>query len=202
MHGRVQRQQEEGERGAEHLQRQDGVGDAVVERGDAHRLLVDHLVQGLDIQARRAISWRGYERVPGQRPELALESVFLGDRACEPGGGRDRIRERQAGVRVLPEQLERAASHRLGQGLRAQVRGPDRVGVVDDCGPARVVAPDRKRQAEGEDQPDQREERALHDSDRLAQRVGLQAQHAAGQVPEGDESEDDAGDDQPELPGA
>ena len=85
------------------------------------------------------------------------------------------MRERQAGVRVLPEQLERAASHRLGQGLCAQVRGPDGVGVVDDGGPARVVAPDRQRQAKGEDQPNECEERPLHDPDRLTQRLRLHA---------------------------
>src|SRR5437016_6955880 len=58
----------------------------------------------------------------------------------------------------------------------------------------RSVAPDRQRQPKGEDQPHQREKGALHDPDRLAQRLGLPAQHPAGEVPEEQESADDAGD--------
>ena len=112
------------------------------------------------------------------------------------------MRELDARVRVLPEQPQRAGSHRLGQRLRAQVGGPDRVGVVDHGGPARVVASERQRQAEGEHQPDEREERPLHDPDRLAQRLGLAAQHAAAEIADGHEPEHDRGDDQPQLPGA
>ena len=42
----------------------------------------------------------------------------------------------------------------------------------------------------------------MHDPDGLAQRLGLPAQEPPGQVTDGHEPEDDAGDDQPQLPGA
>ena len=50
-HGRVEREEAEGEGGAEHLQRQDGAGDAVVERRYADGLQVDHLIEGFDVES-------------------------------------------------------------------------------------------------------------------------------------------------------
>ena len=54
------------------------------------------------------------------------------------------------------------------EGLRAKVRGSDRVRVVDDRGAAAVVASDSHGQPEGEDEGDEAEERGLEDAERLA----------------------------------
>ena len=55
-------------------------------------------------------------------------------------------------VRVGAQQRECLASFRFGQGLRAQVARSDRVGLVDDGRTALLVASDRERQPECEDQ--------------------------------------------------
>ena len=64
------------------------------------------------------------------------------------------------------------------------------------------VRAERQGQAEGEHQPDDRQEGALDDPDRLPQRLHVHAQEAAGQVPDDHEPQNDRGDNQPELPGA
>jgi hypothetical protein len=56
----------------------------------------------------------------------------------------------------------------------------DRVGVVDDGGPAGLVASDGERQGEGEEQRDDAEHRRLQDAEGLAEGFPPAAQMAAG----------------------
>jgi hypothetical protein len=98
-------------------------------------------------------------------------------------------------ARVAAQQIERWAASRLRDELRAQIRRPDRVRFGHRRGAAAFVAPHGEREAEGEDQPDDPEERALEDPERLAQRGRVLAQvpaaHVAGQGRGGDHREDD-----------
>ena len=80
---RVEGEQAEGEGGAEYLQREDGAGNAVVERSHPHGLLVDHLVQGLDVEPRRAVLRRSNKGVAGQAPEPALERTSCATTAAK-----------------------------------------------------------------------------------------------------------------------
>ena len=74
----VEREQPEGECRAQHLDHEHGPGNPVVERGHAHGLHVDHLVQRLDVHPRRAVDGPVGERVAGEAPELALDLVAVG----------------------------------------------------------------------------------------------------------------------------
>ena len=68
---------------------------------------------------------------------------------------------------------QRGRAHRLAQRLGSEVGRADRIGVVDHRGTARLVARHRHRQREGEQQPDERQERGLDDAERLAQRLRM-----------------------------
>ena len=68
-----------------------------------------------------------------------------------------------------PQVPERSGADRLLQGLGAKIGRSDRVRVVDDRGPPRVVASDSHCQPEGEDEGYEAEERRLEDAERLAQ---------------------------------
>ena len=59
-----------------------------------------------------------------------------------------------------------------GRSWASQKRGPDVVGLLHDDRPSGLVAPDRHREAEGEQQPHEGEQRALHDADRFDLGVG------------------------------
>ena len=124
------------------LEYQDGGRHAVAQRGDARRLGVEHVVERLDVQAGRA---RRRHRVEGLRrepPEPALD-LLLGSlgRISRVAPGHD-VRQPQGAAVELDQQGERAAALRLGQGLRAQVRRPDRVGGGDDVRAAILVSGD------------------------------------------------------------
>lgn len=83
-----------------------------------------------------------------------------------------------------------------------QVGGTDCVRFVDDRRTPLLVAADGHGQAEGEDEPDEAEQRRLHDAERLSQRVGMRAQSAADERPEERRPEQDSEDQQPELEAA
>ena len=95
---------------------------------------------------------------------------------------------------------QRGRAHRLAQRLGSEVRRPDRIGVVDHGRPSRLVARHRHRQGEGEEQPDQRQERGLHHSERLAQRLRVVAQGAAGEESDRGRAEEDSHEHERQLP--
>ena len=163
------RQQPHGERGAEHFQRQDRAGHPVVQGGDPDRVHVDRLVQALDVEPGRAVDRGGVERLSAEPPQLPEEHVALRD---DLSGGRavgHGARQRDPRVGVPLQQVEGAAPHGLGERLRAQVGGADRVRLVDDRRTARLVAPHGQRQAEREDEPHDAEQRGLEDAEGLPQ---------------------------------
>src|SRR3954449_10640539 len=81
----------------------------------------------------------------------------------------------EAHVGVGHEPSERSRAHGLRQRLRAQVRGADRVRVVDDGGAAGLIAADRHREPEREQEPDHAEQRRPQRGERLAQLLGAVA---------------------------
>ncbi len=86
---------EEAERdgGAEDLEQENRVGDAVREPRDASRALVDHLVQRLDVEPRRAVNRSPVERLSGRPPQPALEFLALGHSGVRLGAAGHRVRE-------------------------------------------------------------------------------------------------------------
>ena len=139
------------------------------------------------------------ERVACQAPEAALQRRLRGDRALWVGlPGTDR--ERRSWRPRTERRAAGKAAHRLAQRLCAQVGGADRVGVVDDRGAPRVVPADGHREAEGEDEADEREQRRLDDAERLAQGVSVTTQRPPGPEPEDRRSEHDARKHQCQLP--
>ena len=169
-HREIERQQRERDGGTDHLDERDRRRHAVVERRHARRLHVDHLVQALDVQARRRLVGCASSAWPARRQSWrwSADSVAIARFASGAAGHRGRARGSR---RCTLVERQRAATNRLSQRLRPQVRRPDRVGVVHDGGAAGVVAADRHRQAEREDEADQRQECALDDAERLAQRL-------------------------------
>ena len=77
------------------------------------------------------------------------------------------------GVGVVPQQVERRRSRRLGQELSAQIGGADVVGFLHHERPAVLVPSDGHRQAEREEQADEAKERALDDADRFVVPLGV-----------------------------
>ena len=69
-------------------------------------------------------------------------------------------RQRDAGVCVAHQELQRLRSDGFRKSLRAQI-GADCVGIVDDGGTTSLVPPDGQGQAEREDEPDKSEQRGL-----------------------------------------
>ena len=70
-------------------------------------------------------------------------------------------------------------SLRLGDGLCAEIGRADRVSVRHDVCPAVLIAPDRERQSERENEPDDAEQRRLDGTDRLAVGLRVSPQGAA-----------------------
>lgn len=136
------------------------------------------------------------------RPERALQSVAVADRVASVRATRNRFGQADGRIRVAHEILEGARAHRLPQRLRAQVGGADRVRRLDHRRSPRVVAPDRQRQAEGEDESDETEQRRLEDTERLAQGVCVSAQPATCCNTQQRRAEHDSEDQQPELEAA
>jgi hypothetical protein len=97
------------------------------------------------------------------------------------------------GVRAL-------RADRLGESLGAQVRGADRVRLVDDRGAAGLVPPHRQGEAEGEDEPDQAKECGLQNADRLPEMLGPVPQVAPEHEADRHCAEDDRQQDERELP--
>ena len=84
-------------------------------------------------------------------------------------------------VRVFREQGEGSGPRRLGEQLRSEVGGPDRICLGDDGSTPILVAANGEREAEREDQPDHAEQGPLHGAEWLAQRVVVPPQPAAEQ---------------------
>ena len=153
-------------------------GDSVVEARDASRLGVDHLVQRFLVQPGRAVDGCEREHPPVQGPEAALQRVLSFDGGKRLGAARDVVREADRAFRVGLQQGQRLAPHGLGQRLRPQEGGADRVCLVHHGGPAVLIPGDGKGEAERKDQSDDAQERGLQHAEGLFQGVREMA-HAA-----------------------
>ena len=105
-----------------------------------------------------------------RRPDATGHAEVVPAARCGPQGraARDLVGDADREIVVAAQECERAAALRLCDRLRPQVRGADRVRVGHDVRTAVLVAADREREAEGEDQPDHAEQGALQGTDRLA----------------------------------
>ena len=191
----VQREQAHDDGGADHLEPEDSGGDAIVQPGDPHGLLVDHLVEGLDVETWRGRGWGAGDGLPREAPEATLELGLLGRGPLRRVAARNLVRHSDREVGVAPEQVQRLGALRFGKHLGAEVCRADGVGIVDNRDASILVAADGEAQAEGEDQPYDPEESTLEDADRFAKRVRVPAQVAAGgrarEACAADEGEDD-----------
>jgi hypothetical protein len=59
------------------LQPQDRGRHTIAQRGNANRPRVDHLVEGVDVEPRRAGGGRRIERLAGERPQLPLQLLAI-----------------------------------------------------------------------------------------------------------------------------
>ena len=97
------------------------------------------------------------------------------------------------------EQVERAAADRLRQSLGPQVCRPDRVRLADDVRAAILVAGDRQRQTESEQQPDNAEQRRLQDPEGLFEALRKVPNAVAEEDPEPRRAEDYRKEEEPQL---
>jgi hypothetical protein len=74
--------------GAEHLEGQHPAGHTVVERGNVNGLLVDHVVEAVHVEARRAGDGRIVQRLPRETPESALQRAAVGSGTSLRGAAR------------------------------------------------------------------------------------------------------------------
>jgi hypothetical protein len=135
-------------------------------------------------------------------PKSSLQHVLGRDRALHRGAVRDHVRNVERQVRVSREQGKRSGPGRLGEQLRSQVCRADRIRLGDDGSATILVAADGEREAEGEDEPDDAEQRALHGAERFAQRLVVPPQPAAKQDAAGRDATDEGEDDQRNGPAA
>jgi hypothetical protein len=131
---------------------------------------------------------------------MPLEDGLLRRRPPHGGAVRDLVRQPERQIGGAPQEVERLRARGLRDQLRAEIRRADRVRLGDDRGPPRLVPPDGEAEAEGEDRPDQTEERGLEDADRLAQDVGVPPQVAADGRAEDARADDDPEDEERDRP--
>ena len=133
---------------ADQLEPQDLARYPIVEGCDANRLRVDHLVERLDVEAWRARQRLLIERLAAQRPTYAVGAAA---RSRRPRAAR---RCPSRGWRRGPQsRCSRPAARESGcesaqKRLRPQVRGIDRVGLIDDRRASVLVAGQGEGQAE------------------------------------------------------
>jgi len=93
-------------------------------------------------------------------------------------------------ARVAHQQGQGAAADRLGKGLGPQVCRLDRAGFGDDVRAAILVARDRQRKTESEEQPDNAQQRGLQDPEWLFEALRKVPDAAAQENPEARRAED------------
>ena len=143
-HGEVESEEAQRDSGAQQLEPQHCIGHAVVQPGEPDGLLVDHVVQAVDVQARGGVARMRVETFAGQTPQGALKSSLL--RRCGPDGraAGDLVRDADRQIVVAAQARERAAALRLCDRLSPQVRRADRVCVGHDVRTAVLVSADRE----------------------------------------------------------
>src|SRR6185436_3870110 len=134
---------------------------AIVQGCDTDRLLIDHRIQGLDVQARCARDWCFSKRLSRESPELPLQFVTVRDCLACLVGRRYGLRETDTGVCVADEKPERSRSDRFWQGLCAQVGRADVICVVHNCRTTGLITSDREGEAERKDERYEPEQRTL-----------------------------------------
>src|SRR4029078_11075145 len=117
----------------------------------------------------------------GEAPQAALENALPRRDGANRRAARDLVGDLDREVVVASQEGERATALWLREGLRPQVRGPDRVRVGDDVGTPVLVAADGERQPKRENQTHDPEQRRLEDADRFVVRLLAPAQVAARQ---------------------
>ena len=153
----VEGQQGERDGGEDDLYGQDGPGHTIVQGCDPYRLHIDHVVEGLDVKARRARDRCLRERLRREPPELALQLRPIGNRLTRRGAAWHRARETNTGIGVTHQASKRPRSDRFCQGLGTEIGRADRIRVLDDGVTPRLVTSDSQGKAEGQDEPDQPE---------------------------------------------
>jgi hypothetical protein len=173
--------------------------DPVAQGSDAHGLPVDHLVQRLDVEARRASRRRHVESFSCEAPQPTFNPLLLCAGVTGPAATRHLVREADGAPRVADQQVERAAADWLRQSLGTQVRRADRVSLADDIRAAILVAGNRQRQTKGEKQPDNAEQRALQNPERLSETLREVPNAVAEENPEPRRGEEHAEEQEAQL---
>src|SRR5262245_32670231 len=164
-----------GDDGDREQQHQDDRRDVVPHRREALLVEIDHLVQGGEEERPERVGIRpGQRRRP--RPHGVVEPLALGDGPLEVLGIADARGTLQADVDVAAEELGHLLSARHRR--RAQVRGADRVRLVEHELLAGVEALRRHRVREREEEAEQPEHPGLEGA-----RLGARALVGAGGTP-------------------
>src|SRR6476469_4671298 len=129
----------------------------VVQPGESHSLLVDHRVQAVEVEPRRAVAGTVVDRLAPEPPEHLLKPFLFGGGCAKRRFAWDLAGDANREVVVAAQERERATALRLAERLRAEVGGADRVRVAHDVCAAVLVAADREREAEREDKADKPE---------------------------------------------
>ena len=157
----VEREHAQRERSSEQLEQEHRVRGMVVQPGESHSLLVDHRVQAVEVESRRAVAGTAVYYLTREPPELLLKPVLFGSGCAKRRAARFLVGDADRKVVVAAQERERATALGLADRLRAEVGGADRVRVAHDVGAAVLVAANGEREAEGEDEADKPEERSL-----------------------------------------
>ena len=98
--------------------------------------MVDHVVEAFQVQPWCTVAGAGVEALTSQTPETALQLPLLRGGCADGWTSRYLVRHANREVVVAPEERERGGALRLGERLRSEVRGADRVRVGNDIGTA------------------------------------------------------------------
>src|SRR4029450_7099115 len=128
--------------------------------------------------------------LPREMPTPPPENALGGSRAPHPRAARYFLRDVDREVGIPREQIQGCRSGRLGDELSAKVGRPDRIRFGYRRTATVFVAPDRKRQAEGEDETDNAEERPLENAKGFSQFRLVLTEVVPARVPDGRRASD------------
>ena len=151
-----------------YLEVQHRVRDAILERGEAHGLVINHFVERLDVQA-----WRRCSEATCSTPCLPRAHNLRWITWPATDVRRNRALSGTASESAILVSVYRFSSliDSLRKGfdecLCSQIGGPDRVCLVHDCSAASVIPSDGQGEAERQDQCHEPNQSALHDTQRF-----------------------------------
>ena len=152
-HREVESEEAERDRRTEEFEPEHRVGHAIVQPGESNGLVVDHVVEAFQVQPGCAVAGAGVQALTRETPETALQLPLLRGSCADRRTAGDLVRDSNREVVVAPKERERRRALGLGDRLRPQVRGADRVRVGNDISATILIAANSEREAKARIRP-------------------------------------------------